>query len=104
MTIYDSSAVGATQTQIWNSTTVTSTQPYYYDISNGPSKGSYPEIVIKRDGKPDILVGETLEAILDRLAMLSPDFEKMEKYPALREAYENYRLIEAMIAAGEDGE
>ena len=59
------------------------------------------DFVIKRPGKPSMNVAETLECIMDRLAILEPDLDKMEHYPALQKAYDNYKLIEALIA-GED--
>lgn len=37
-----------------------------------------------------------IQAILDRLAILVPDPEKLEKYQALREAYEHYKTLEAL--------
>ena len=55
------------------------------------------DFVIKRPGKPSINVAETLECIMARLAILEPDFDKMEHYPALKEAYDNYKIIEGML-------
>lgn len=40
---------------------------------------------------------KTLEAIERRLAILSPDPAKLEKYAALREAYEHYKMLEGLI-------
>jgi hypothetical protein len=59
------------------------------------------DLVVSHNGKK-IKVGETLEKILDRLCILVPDYEKMEKYPALREAYEAYQLIDKMISDNAD--
>lgn len=36
-------------------------------------------------------------AIRDRLLILVPDPAKLEKYNALKEAYDNYKLLEAML-------
>lgn len=36
-------------------------------------------------------------ALKDRLFMLSPDFQKHELYPALADAYEQYRIIEKLV-------
>lgn len=54
---------------------------------------------IKFHDKDDktISLGETLNKINERLAIIEPDFEKMEQFPALRKAYEHYKTIEAMI-------
>jgi hypothetical protein len=63
------------------------------------------DIIIHRDGKPNIKVAETLEMLMDRLCIILPAMELIEKYPALRDAYENYKLIEAMVKNGnEDNE
>jgi hypothetical protein len=43
---------------------------------------------------------ELFSKIEDRLAILQPDPAKLEKYEALRKAYEHYKLIEKLI--GED--
>lgn len=40
---------------------------------------------------------EKIEAIEDRLAILRPDETLHEKYPALKEAYEHYKLIEKLV-------
>ena len=40
---------------------------------------------------------KTLEGIEQRLAILTPDPAKLEKYAALREAYEHYKMLEALI-------
>jgi hypothetical protein len=61
----------------------------------------YNDITIQTPGKPPMKVGETLEKIMNRLAILEPDFDKMDRYPALREAYNNYKLIEAMLTGDE---
>ena len=37
-----------------------------------------------------------METLKERLLMLTPNFEKMEQYPALKEAYDHYKLIEAL--------
>lgn len=55
---------------------------------------------IRLDGPhADLLVNgvsliSTLENINQRLLLISPDLEKLEKYSALREAYNYYKMIE----------
>ena len=39
---------------------------------------------------------KTLEAINKRLAILQPDPAKLEKFEALRKAYDHYKLLEAL--------
>jgi hypothetical protein len=45
-------------------------------------------------------LGKMIEAIHDRLAILQPDPAKLEKYAALKKAYDHYKLMEKLI--GED--
>lgn len=47
-------------------------------------------------------VAAMMETLKERLLIITPDFEKHEKYPALKEAYEHYKLIEAMCKEKED--
>jgi hypothetical protein len=42
-------------------------------------------------------VKERVSAIEDRLAILRPDKELEAKYPALKEAYDHYKLIEKLV-------
>jgi hypothetical protein len=67
----------------------------------GQSNEFSNDVFINRNGK-QIPVAKTLEHIMERLCIIEPSFEKMEKYPALKEAYDNYKLIEALIKYDED--
>lgn len=55
------------------------------------------DIVIRDENGKEIRVGESIKQIMDRLAIIDPDHDLMAKYPALQEAYNNYKLIEAMV-------
>lgn len=59
------------------------------------------DIILKRNGKDDLHVGRAIDAIMERLCIIEPAFELLEKYPALREAYNNYKLIETMVKNGD---
>jgi hypothetical protein len=37
-----------------------------------------------------------MDTLKERMLILTPAFEKHEQYPALKEAYEHYKLIEAL--------
>jgi hypothetical protein len=65
------------------------------------SVSNVDDLVINRPGKPPMKVAQTLESIMERLAILGPDFDKIDRYPALREAYDNYKIIEALLAGNE---
>ena len=69
----------------------------HFDDTITITDSSYGEFVINRPGKQPMHVAETLEKIMDRLAIIEPDLAKMEKYPALKEAYDNYKIIEGML-------
>lgn len=43
---------------------------------------------------------EQLDAINERLAILQPNPEHLEKYEALREAYEHYKTLERLVKNG----
>ena len=43
-----------------------------------------------------------METLKERLLILTPNFEKMEQYPALKEAYEHYKLIEALCVSNQE--
>lgn len=70
------------------------------------SHTQYPSVNIHQNGidldaKSDIKfdgqsLKETLWAIQDRLAILVPDPIKMEKYAALKAAYEHYKMLERL--------
>jgi hypothetical protein len=42
-------------------------------------------------------LAEMMKIMKERLLILIPDFEKHEKYAALKKAYDNYKMIEALI-------
>lgn len=66
------------------------------DYQNG-----YGDVVIRRPDKPDLAVASTLDMIMDRLCIIEPSFKLMNKYPALKEAYDAYKAIEAMCSMGD---
>ena len=47
-------------------------------------------------------VGDMLKEIYERLAIITPDNEKMSKFPALQKAYEHYKLVEALCQEQSD--
>jgi len=98
--------------------TGTYTTPQYGNITIGTSSGlngswgtMYPNTTpsIKVSGNAEFegdikwkgrSLGKMLEAIEDRLAILTPDPKKLEKYESLQKAYNHYKLMEKLI--GED--
>ena len=82
----------------YNTTWTNSASPY---VTVGASTNS----ALKVSGDADIQgnlrvngvdLGDVLAKIQDRLAILVPDPARLEKYEALREAYEHYKTLEGL--------
>lgn len=100
-------------TNIWISDSTTSSIDFgsdFYTINVSDTMPSYsytnsfPEQTkIKIDGEDaDVVInGKSMKTFMEkmeeRLAILQPDPAKLEKFEALRKAYENYKLIEKMV-------
>jgi hypothetical protein len=89
------------------------TGPSGYTLATGNSNGTWASIVNSGTTTPSIQVkgdaefegnvtinganlAETLQRIQDRLAILVPDPKLLDKYEALQQAYEHYKLLEAL--------
>lgn len=75
-----------------------------YGNNYGITNGSNARLTVKGDAEfeGDIKwhgksLVKLLEKIEDRLAILSPDPTKLEKYESLRKAYNHYKLMEKLI-------
>ena len=69
-------------------------------VSNSYSSGLHVQSDAKIDGDltvQGISIVKTLEKINERLAILVPDPDKLEKYAALKKAYEHYKTLEALL-------
>jgi len=58
---------------------------------------------ITMSDEADVIIGTRslktfMEKVEDRLAILQPDPEKLEKFAALKAAYEHYKLLEALCS------
>lgn len=49
----------------------------------------------------DVSLKDAINKIHDRLAILVPDPAKLEKYEALKQAYEHYKTLEALVEGDE---
>lgn len=83
-----------------------------YTVATGSTNGTWasvntgtttPSIQVKGDAEFEGNVtingqnlAETLQRIQDRLAILVPDPKLLGKYEALQQAYEHYKLLEAL--------
>ena len=81
----------------WNNDTLSYTNTSTLKGVNMTSK----DVVITRPGREPLHVGKTLDMIMDRLCIIEPSLQLMDKYPALKEAYDAYKIIEDMCRAGD---
>ena len=102
---------GSNNSMVYSSST-TNTSPYTIGTTSG-FNGTYtisgidygtPGLKVTGDAdfEGDITIkGRSLTDMLDtineRLAILHPDPAKLEKYAALKEAYEHYKMLERLI-------
>ena len=88
-------SVGPAHTHTYTASTASTA--YVTQNANGKITGSFDEVYI--DGKP---IGKLLEKINSRLAILdNPDPVKLEKFMALKEAYDHYKMIEMLLEEDE---
>ena len=61
-------------------------------------QGSFAEDYNWTTEKSDVeQISDRLKTVEDRLAILVPDPDKLEKWEALKEAYNHYKSLEALI-------
>ena len=99
----------------------TSTMPAWYGFAGGPPggaggmagssyvttsaiNGAYTVAGAMTAG--DVIIDgvslkESIKSINERLAILTPDLEKLEKYASLKQAYDHYKMLEALIGNDE---
>lgn len=65
--------------------------------SSGSFSGSVTasNVTMNRDTSVD-QINQRLSNIEERLAIITPDLVKLEKFAALKQAYDNYKLIETL--------
>jgi len=59
--------------------------------------GNNPTITTDKNSINLDEVADLVKILKERLLVIIPDFEKHEKYAALKKAYDHYKLIEAMV-------
>lgn len=113
-TVPNGGLVGAGMT--YTTGTATTTIPYggfsttaYVTPSYTAGYASSPDLTISGKVKADdfeitgISLKDTLKSIQHRLAILdNPNPEKLKRYAALKEAYEQYKILEALIGDGDN--
>lgn len=79
---------GTYSTSAWSSITSTGAQSQLQVTGDADIAGN-----LKVGGKD---IAKSLENIEKRLAILVPDSSKLEKFEALKKAYDHYKLLEAL--------
>ena len=74
----------------------------YYNYTSNASGATQVLITDGKISASDVIIDgvslkENIDTINKRLAILTPDYSKHEKFAALKEAYEQYKLLEALI-------
>jgi hypothetical protein len=105
-----SGAVGATGgfTLLSGTLGVASLSPQWSSINSGTSM-STSVLSIMAEGDGDAMIktkkntinldemATMMETLKERLLILTPNFEQHEKYPVLKDLYEQYKVVEAML-------
>lgn len=81
--------------------TIGTTQPNYH--TNIHISGPDPVLTTDKSNINLNELAEMIKIMRERLLILVPNFEKHEKYEALKKAYDHYKLIEAMVMEKDDG-
>ena len=119
---YDTITLGPVETIDLGNITITGAtgnNGAYFTSSgvNGASWTSFssqPSISIANEGGKNVIktdkheidldeLGDIMETLKKRLLILTPNFEQMEKYPMLKELYDEYKAMEKLLS-GPDSE
>lgn len=57
-------------------------------------------VIQDQNGENKIDVGEFMKTIGERLCVLQPNLEAHEQYPALKDAYDQYKMLEKLLLQG----
>lgn len=55
------------------------------------------DLVIEDENGDTVDVGKFMKDIGERLCILQPNFKAMEEYPALKDAYDQYKMLEKLL-------
>lgn len=94
---------GTGGTAVWNNYgtyTTTSSSPWALG-ANQPARTQINHDDIIVDGRS---LKDFMDSVAKRLTILQPDPKKLEKYQALREAYEHYQTLEALLTEEKNSE
>jgi hypothetical protein len=93
-------AAGANQWANGSSISFTNTAAFHADTTEyGKNTIKTPRVTIDIDELADMM-----ETVKKRLLILTPDFEKHEKYPMLKELYNEYKAMERLLSGPDTDE
>jgi len=75
-------------------------QSSVYDIRHaktGPDTMKVKGNLVIEDGSGEIDVGDFINSMKERMLILQPNLEAMEEYPALKDAYDQYKMLERLL-------
>ena len=78
------------------------TENAIFDSAINDNVRIHGEIVIEDDNGDTMNVGATLKTISQRLCVLQAEFDAREQYPALKDAYNQYKMLEKLLAGTKD--
>jgi len=71
-------------------------------VSDAKSTTFTGDLVLRnKDGK-ELDIGATIETMQERFLILQADFEAHEEYPALKDAYDQYKMLEKLLKGGKN--
>jgi hypothetical protein len=94
---FPSTVVGGSGTYLSSGTTSTPMWTNITQNANIKVTGNNPTIITDKNSINLDEVADLVKILKERLLVIIPDFEKHEKYAALKKAYDHYKLIEAMV-------
>jgi len=81
-----------------NSANMTVSQPYEIASYNGEDTMKVNGNLVIEDGTGEVTdIGDFVKTMKDRMLILQPNFEAHEKYPALKDAYDQYKMMEKLM-------
>jgi len=79
--------------------TVTFNTPGYEVVhaKKGPDTMHIKGNLVIDDGTGEIDLGDFVKTMKERMLILQPNFEAHEKYPALKDLYDQYKMMEKLM-------
>jgi len=77
---------------------VSNSQPYeVLHAKSGPDTMHIKGKLVIEDGTSEVDVSDFIQTMKERMLILQPNFEAHERYPALKDAYDQYKMMEKLL-------